>query len=186
MRFFAESRDSEYYARKVKDTGGVYLVPAFTGLGAPHWDMYARGCIVGMTRGTRREHIIRAALESITYQSLELVEAMEKDSGIPLAALNVDGGASQNGFLMQFQSDILNKPVCRPQVGETTALGAAYLAGLATGIWKNAEEIKKLRSCDASFMPQMDSEKRALLLKGWRKAVGRSLDWEEPASSHQV
>jgi glycerol kinase len=185
MRFFAESRDSEYYARKVKDTGGVYLVPAFTGLGAPHWDMYARGCIVGMTRGTRREHIIRAALESIAYQSLELVEAMEKDSGIPLAALNVDGGASQNGFLMQFQSDILNKPVCRPQVGETTALGAAYLAGLATGIWKNTEEIKKLRSGDVRFMPEMDSEKRALLLKGWRKAVGRSLDWEEPASSHQ-
>ncbi|MGI5919701.1 MAG: glycerol kinase GlpK [Christensenellales bacterium] len=181
MRFFTESRDSEYYASKVDDTGGVYLVPAFTGLGAPHWDMYARGLIVGLTRGTRREHIIRAALESIAYQSLELVEAMEKDSGIPLAVLNADGGASMNGFLMQFQADILGKRVCRPKVQETTALGAAYLAGLAVGVWNSLEEVRKMRSCDAEFTPKMDAAKREALIAGWRKAVGRSLGWEEPA-----
>lgn len=179
MRFITESRDAEYYAKKVSDTGGVYLVPAFTGLGAPYWDMYARGCIVGITRGTRREHIIRAAQESVAYQSLELVEAMEKDSGIPLGALNVDGGASRDQFLMQFQADILNKPVHRPKVRETTALGVAYLAGLATGVWKDQSEIKKLWSCDACFEPQMESAKRERLLKGWRKAVGRSLNWED-------
>lgn len=179
MRFIAESRDAEYYAKKVEDTDGVYLVPAFTGLGAPYWDMYARGCIVGITRGTRREHIIRAAQESIAYQSLELVEAMEKDSGIALNALNADGGASRDKFLMQFQADILNKPVHRPRTGETTALGAAYLAGLATGVWKSTDEIKKLWSCDFSFTPDMDDLKRKRLISGWRKAVGRSLNWEE-------
>ncbi len=181
MRFITESRDAEYYAQKVDDTDGVYLVPAFTGLGAPYWDMYARGCIVGITRGTRREHIIRAAQESIAYQSLELVEAMEKDSGITLSALNVDGGASRDKFLMQFQADILNKPVSRPKVRETTALGVAYLAGLAVGIWKNTGEIKKLWSCDGCFAPDMESERREKLLNGWRRAVGRSLGWEEPA-----
>lgn len=179
MRFIAESRDAEYYAQKVDGTDGVYLVPAFTGLGAPHWDMYARGCLIGITRGTRREHIIRAAQESIAYQSLELVEAMEKDSGITLNALNVDGGASRDQFLMQFQADILNKPVNRPKIRETTALGAAYLAGLTTGIWKDTNEIKKLWSCDHSFMPDMEDPEREKLLKGWRKAVGRSLDWED-------
>jgi glycerol kinase len=179
MRFIAESRDAEYYAQKVDDTDGVYLVPAFTGLGAPYWDMYARGCIIGITRGTKREHIIRAAQESIAYQSLELVEAMEKDSGIALSALNVDGGASRDRFLMQFQADILNRPVNRPKVRETTALGAAYLAGLATGVWQNTAEIKKLWACDASFLPGMEASKRQELLKGWRKAVGRSLDWED-------
>jgi len=179
MRFIAESRDAEYHAQKVDDTNGVYLVPAFTGLGAPHWDMYARGCIVGITRGTRREHIIRAAQESIAYQSLELIEAMEKDSGITLSALNVDGGASRDQFLMQFQADIINKPVHRPKIKETTALGAAYLAGLATGIWKDTEQVKKLWSCDKSFLPDMDSSKREKLLRGWRKAVERSLSWEE-------
>jgi len=146
MRFINESRDAEYYARKVPDTGGVYLVPAFTGLGAPHWDMYARGCIVGITRGTRREHIIRAAQESIAYQSYDLVKAMERDTGIALAELNVDGGASRDRFLMQFQADILGKRVCRPMIRETTALGAAYLAGLATGVWKDLDELKKLWS----------------------------------------
>ncbi len=179
MRFIAESRDAEYYAQKVDDTDGVYLVPAFTGLGAPYWDMYARGCIVGITRGTRREHIIRAAQESIAYQSLELVEAMEKDSGLKLSALSADGGASRDRFLMQFQADILDKPVNRPKVRETTALGAAYLAGLATGVWQDIAEIKKLWSCDNSFTPDMDSSRREELLKGWRKAVGRSLNWEE-------
>ncbi len=178
MRFIAESRDAEYYAEKVDSTGGVYLVPAFTGLGAPYWDMYARGCIVGLTRGTKREHIIRAAQESIAYQSLELVEAMEKDSGLALSQLNVDGGASRDAFLMQFQADILNKPIDRPKTRETTALGVAYLAGLAVGVWESRDEIKKARVCDARFTPNMDDEKRKTLLAGWRKAVGRSLDWE--------
>ncbi len=178
MRFITESRDAEYYAQKVDSTGGVYLVPAFTGLGAPYWDMYARGCIVGLTRGTRREHIIRAAQESIAYQSLELVEAMEKDSGLKLSRLNVDGGASRDAFLMQFQADILDKPIERPATRETTALGAAYLAGLAVGVWKSRAEIKETRVCDARFDSRMDAEKRENLLAGWRKAVGRSLDWE--------
>lgn len=179
MRFLNESCDAEYYAQKVEDTGGVYLVPAFAGLGAPYWDMYARGCIVGLTRGTRREHIIRAAQESIAYQSLELVNAMEKDSGIILGELNVDGGASRDGFLMQFQADILNKRVRRPKVRETTALGAAYLAGIAAGVWKNQEELKTLRDSDVIFEPDMPDSKRQKLLNGWKKAVGRSLDWEE-------
>ena len=179
MRFINESRDAEYYARKVPDTGGVYLVPAFTGLGAPHWDMYARGCIVGLTRGTRREHIIRAAQESIAYQSYDLVKAMERDTGIALAELNVDGGASRDRFLMQFQADILGKRVCRPMIRETTALGAAYLAGLATGVWKDLDELKKLWSCDIRFDPDMEEPTRQRLLSGWRKAVGRSLDWAE-------
>jgi len=179
MRFIAESKDAEYYAQKVEDTGGVYLVPAFTGLGAPHWDMYARGCIMGVTRGTRREHIIRAAEEAIAYQSLELVAAMEKDTGIELQELNVDGGASRDSFLMQFQADILCKRVLRPVIRETTALGAAYLAGLAVGVWKDLDEIRKLWSCDIAFAPDMPREKRQKLLNGWEKAVGRSLSWAE-------
>lgn len=179
MRFFTESRDAEYYAQKVKDTGGVYLVPAFTGLGAPHWDMYARGCIVGLTRGTKREHIIRAAQESIAYQSADLVTAMEKDTGLPIAELRVDGGASRDGFLMQFQADILQKEVRRPMIRETTALGAAYLAGLAVGVWPSTAEISKLWSCDVAFHPDMLAEKQQALQKGWNKAVGRSLDWAE-------
>lgn len=179
LRFITESCDAEYYAQKVDDTGGVYIVPAFTGLGAPYWDMYARGCILGITRGTRREHLIRAAQESIAYQSLELVEAMEKDTGVPLKELNVDGGASRDGFLMQFQSDILNKPVRRPVIRETTALGAAYLAGLAVGVWKNPDQIKKLWKCDVAFAPDMQDEQRKKLLRGWRKAVSRSRDWAE-------
>ena len=179
LRFISEARDTEYYASKVPDTGGVYLVPAFTGLGAPHWDMYARGALVGLTRGTNRDHIIRAGLESIAYQVYDLVEAMEKDTGIDLQALNADGGASQNGFLMQFQSDILNKPVCRPAIRETTALGAAYLAGLATGVWKDIGEIKAMRSVEQAYEPDMEEKRRSRLLRGWHKAVGRSLDWEE-------
>ena len=180
MRFFTESQDAEYYAGKVEDTGGVYLVPAFTGLGAPYWDMYARGCIVGLTRGTRREHIIRAAQESIAYQVADLVEAMEKDTGLSLAALKADGGASRDSFLMQFQADILHKKVCRPVVRETTALGAAYLAGLAAGVWKDREEIKKLWACDVCYAPQMEEERRRALLAGWHRAVGRSRSWAEP------
>ncbi|WP_101910434.1 glycerol kinase GlpK [Marasmitruncus massiliensis] len=179
LRFITESCDAAYYAQKVEDTGGVYIVPAFTGLGAPYWDMYARGCIMGITRGTRREHLIRAAQESIAYQSLELVEAMEKDTGIKLRELNVDGGASRDEFLMQFQSDMLRKPVRRPMIRETTALGAAYLAGLAVGMWKDTEEIKRLWSCDTTYQPNMEEERRQKLLRGWRKAVSRSLDWAE-------
>ena len=179
MRFLTESRDAEYYAQKVSDTGGVYLIPAFTGLGAPYWDMYARGAIVGITRGTKREHIIRAAQESIAYQSLDLVKAMEKDTGMALNVLNVDGGASRDAFLMQFQADILDKKVQRPIVKETTALGAAYLAGLATGLWNSRDELKTGDWCDKIFTPDMTEEKREKLIKGWHKAVGRSLDWAE-------
>ena len=180
LRFINEARDAEYYAQKVPDTGGVYLVPAFTGLGAPHWDMYARGCLVGITRGTGREHIIRAAQESIAYQSYDLVTAMEKDTGICLTELNVDGGASRDRFLMQFQADILAKPVCRPMIRETTALGAAYLAGLATGVWKDLEEIKAQWTLDNYYEPGMEEAQRQKLLRGWHKAVGRSLAWAEP------
>ena len=179
MRFLDESRDAEYYSRKVDSTGGVYFVPAFTGLGAPHWDMYARGAIVGITRGTRREHIIRAAQESIAYQSMELMEAMEKDTGVCLSELKVDGGASRDAFLMQFQADVLNKNVLRPVVRETTALGAAYLAGLAVGFWSGLEEIKQLWKCDVTFTPNMSGERREAGKRGWAKAVGRSLDWQE-------
>lgn len=179
MRFITESKDAEYYAQKVEDTGGVYLVPAFTGLGAPHWDMYARGCLIGLTRGTRREHIIRAAQESIAYQSYDLVKAMEKDTGSSLTELKVDGGASRDAFLMQFQADILGCEVHRPMIRETTALGAAYLAGMAVGVWKNQEEIRRLWNCDVTFRSQMEEEKRSKLLHGWHKAVGRSLNWSE-------
>lgn len=179
MRFFTESRDAEYYAQKVPDTGGVYLVPAFTGLGAPHWDMYARGAILGITRGTKREHIIRAAQESIAYQSADLVAAMEKDTGLPLKELKVDGGASRDRFLMQFQADILGKDVRRPMIRETTALGAAYLAGLAVGVWQDTDEVKRLWHCDVTFEADMEAGQREKMLAGWHKAVGRSMDWAE-------
>lgn len=177
MRFFAESRDAEYYAQKVKDNGGVYLVPAFTGLGAPYWDMYARGSIIGITRGTKREHIIRAAQESIAYQVADLVLAMEADTGLPLKGLRADGGASRDGFLMQFQADILQKQVYRPKIRETTALGAAYLAGLATGVWSGREEIRKSWICDNTFEPRMTGEESERLMDNWHKAVGRSRGW---------
>lgn len=177
LRFFSESRDAEYHARKVEDNGGVYLVPAFTGLGAPYWDMYARGAIVGITRGTRREHIIRAAQESIAYQVADLVRAMEADTGMPLNGLKADGGASRDGFLLQFQADILDKQVRRPAIRETTALGAAYLAGLATGVWKDLDELKHLWKCEAAFCPDMDPARRASLLGDWHRAVERSRNW---------
>ncbi len=179
LKLIDESADSEYYAKKVKDNGGVYVVPAFTGLGAPYWDMYARGAIVGLTRGSTRNHIIRAALESIAYQSADLVFAMQKDTGIVLQSLKVDGGASQNQFLMQFQSDILNTEVRRPAIRETTALGAAYLAGLAVGVWKDRDEIRALWSCDISITPEMPTDQKESLLAGWHKAVGRSTDWAQ-------
>ena len=177
MRFLNDSRDAEYYAQKVPDNGGVYLVPAFTGLGAPWWDMYARGAIVGITRGTKREHIIRAAQESIAYQVCDLVTAMENDTGITLTQLKADGGASRDMFLMQFQADIMNRSVRRPAIRETTALGAAYLAGLATGVWKDQEEIKGLWACDTMYHPKMEDDMRQKLLAGWHKAVGRSQNW---------
>ena len=164
-------------AESVPDSGGVVVVPAFTGLGAPYWDMYARGAILGITRGTTQNHIIRAAEESIAYQSADLMGAMEKDTGIKIKTLKVDGGASRDQFLMQFQADILDKVVQRPAIRETTALGAAYLAGLATGVWKSREEITHLWSCNQLFEPKMDAARREELLEGWHKAVGRSQDW---------
>ena len=174
----SDASDAECYAQKRRlDTGGVYFVPAFTGLGAPYWDMYARGAIVGITRGTKREHIIRAAQESIAYQSMDLVAAMEKDTGVPLRELRVDGGASRDAFLMQFQADMLATPVRRPVIRETTALGAAYLAGLAVGIWHDPDELRRQWRCDVSFLPHMTAEQREKNRRGWAKAVGRSLDW---------
>jgi glycerol kinase len=179
LRFFAESADAEYYSQKVPDTGGVFLVPAFTGLGSPYWDMYARGCIVGITRGTRRDHLIRAAEESIAYQSLDLIRAMEKDLGEQIRELKVDGGASRDAFLMQFQADIMGGTIRRPVIRETTALGAAYLAGLAVGFWKNLDEIRARWSCDTSFSPAMDGEKRDSLIASWHRAVERSRGWAQ-------
>ncbi len=177
LRFFSDSRDAEYLASKVPDTGGVYLVPAFTGLGAPYWDMYARGAIVGLTRATKREHIIRAAQESIAYQVADLMDAMAKDTSSLLASLKVDGGASRDAFLMQFQADIMGLSVVRPRNRETTALGACYLAGLGTGVWGGLDELRSLNPPDRRFNPMMDIERRNKLRHDWGRAVGRSLDW---------
>ncbi|MDR0909159.1 MAG: glycerol kinase GlpK [Spirochaetaceae bacterium] len=179
MRFLLDSADSEYFASRTPDTGGVYLVPAFTGLGAPYWDQYARGAIVGITRGTNRNHLIRAAEESIAYQTLDLVRAMEKDLGEKIRELRVDGGACRDKFLMQFQADIMQSRILRPEIRETTALGAASLAGLAVGFWDSMQTLKEMWNCDAVFSPEMESEKVEQLLKGWHKAVGRSKDWAE-------
>lgn len=179
LRFISESADSEYFAKKTKDNGGVYVVPAFTGLGAPHWDMYARGAIFGLTRGAGRNHIIRAALESIAYQSKEVLDAIADDTGIAVSELRVDGGASANNFLMQFQADILNLPVRRPMIRETTALGAAYLAGLAVGVWKDTEEIRHQWTLDQMFQPNMPDNIRLRNWSGWQKAVKRSKGWAE-------
>ena len=177
MRMITDSADSEYFASSVKDTGGVYLVPAFTGLGAPYWDMYARGCIAGITRGTKRAHIIRAAEESIAYQVMDLLSAMENDLGLKMPELKVDGGASRDKFLMQFQSDICGASIVRPVVRETTALGAACLAGITVSFWKDLNEVKNRWKRDAIFRPAMDSEKRNTLINGWHKAVERSRGW---------
>ena len=178
MRFFTESRDAEYYASKVKDSGGVYLVPAFTGLGAPYWDMHARASLTGMTRGTKREHIIRAAEESIAYQSADLLSAMENDIGTCISSLKVDGGATRDNFLMQFQADILGKDVLRPTVRETTALGAAYLAGLSSGFWSSRDELLSENEIERTFESSVTEEKRAELLQGWHNAVKRTLTIE--------
>ncbi|WP_461614007.1 glycerol kinase GlpK [Clostridium sp. Marseille-QA1073] len=175
LRMIKKAEDSEEYATAVEDTNGVYMVPAFVGLGAPYWDQYARGTIVGLTRGAKKEHIIRATLESLAYQTYDVLKAMEEDSGITLKALKVDGGACANNFLMQFQADILGVQVDRPEVIETTALGAAYLAGLAVGYWKNKEEICENWAISKGFEPNMEDEKREKLLEGWHEAVNRSL-----------
>lgn len=177
LRLVYDSPQSEYYANKIEDTDGVVVVPAFTGLGAPYWDMYARGGIFGLTRGTKREHLVRATLESLAYQSKDVIEAMQEDAKIPLAYLRVDGGASANNFLMQFQADMLNTEVHRPRTLETTSLGAAYLAGLAVGYWKDLDEISEDFSIDRTFKPQMSQEKRDKNYKYWKKAIERSMDW---------
>jgi glycerol kinase len=177
MRLVDSSPDSEYMASKVKDTNGCYVVPAFTGLGAPHWDQYARGTIVGITRGVNKYHVIRATLESLAYQTYDVLKAMEADSGIKLSALKVDGGASANNFLMQFQSDILNTEVRRPRCVETTAMGAAYLAGLAVGYWKDKNDVINNWNIDRKFHPEMKEDEREEKLAGWEKAVKYSFGW---------
>ena len=181
LRFIESASDSEYMAKKVPDTNGCYVVPAFAGLGAPHWDAYARGAIVGLTRGVNKYHIIRATLDSIAYQVNDVLSAMEADAGISLSSLKVDGGASANNYLMQFQSDISNAPVLRPRCVETTAMGAAYLAGLAVGYWKNKEEIRKNWSIDRCFQPEISQAQRQERTDGWRRAVHRSLGWHQGA-----
>ena len=177
MRLIDSAADSEYMAQKVKDTNGCYVVPAFTGLGAPHWDQYARGTIVGITRGVNKYHIIRATLESIAYQVNDVLEAMRADSGIELAALKVDGGASANDFLMQTQADIINAPVNRPVCVETTAMGAAYLAGLAVGYWTSKEDVIKNWAVSATFESSIEEEEREKRIKGWNKAVKYAYGW---------
>ena len=188
LRIIESAADSEYMAKKVKDTNGCYVVPAFTGLGAPYWDQYARGTIVGLSRGVNKYHIIRATLESIGYQVNDVLHAMKADSGIDLAALKVDGGASANDFLMQFQSDIINAPVKRPCCVETTAMGAAYLAGLAVGYWNSKEDVIKNWAVDKIFSPIMGEDERERKIKGWNKAVKYSFGWdkEEDKATSQV
>lgn len=179
MGMLTDAQDSEYFAKKVKNNGGVYIVPAFVGLGAPYWDMYARGSIFGLTRGSNKNHIIRAALESIAYQVKDLINAMEEDSGCKINTLKVDGGASKNKLLMQFQSDITNIEVCKPIMTETTALGAAYLSGLAVGYFNNLEEIAESCYAGEKYEPNMNFEERENLYNGWKKAVSRAQHWEE-------
>lgn len=177
MRLIDSAADCEYMAQKVKDTNGCYVVPAFTGLGAPYWDQYARGTIVGITRGVNKYHVIRATVESLAYQVHDVLKAMEADSGIELSALKVDGGASANNFLMQTQADLIGAPVKRPACIETTAMGAAYLAGLAVGYWKNKEDVVKNWAIDQTFEPEIAAEEREKRVKGWKKAVKYAFDW---------
>lgn len=179
LRLVYDSAQTEYYANMVEDTNGVYIVPAFTGLGAPHWDMYARGAIFGLTRGAKREHLVRATLEAIAYQTMDVLTAMEQDAHLDLKSLKVDGGACANNFLMQFQADLLDVSVKRPKVLETTALGAAFLAGLSVGFWKDEKEIEAYWKLDREFFCAMGEEKRNKLYRGWKKAVERSLHWED-------
>ena len=182
LRLIDSAADSEYMASKVEDTNGCYVVPAFTALGAPHWDQYARGTIVGITRGTNKNHIIRATLESIALQVCDVIDAMRADSGIEVRSLKVDGGASSNNFLMQFQSDILGVPVNRPACVESTAIGAAYLAGLAVGYWKNKDEVIKNQKLDHVFTPQMQQMARNTKRKEWNKAVHYAFGWAKEES----
>ena len=179
LRLIDSAPDSEYMAQKVPDTNGCYVVPAFTGLGAPHWDQYARGAIVGLTRGVNKYHIIRATLDSLCYQTHDVLRAMEADSGIRLTALKVDGGASANNYLMQTQADIIDAPVQRPKCVETTAMGAAYLAGLAVGYWKDKADVRKNWAIERTFTPDISEEQRAKRLHGWNKAVKCALGWAE-------
>ena len=177
LRLIDSAADSEYMAKKVEDTNGCYVVPAFTGLGAPHWDQYARGAIVGLTRGVNKYHIIRATLDSLCYQTNDVLQAMRADSGIDLASLRVDGGASANNYLMQTQADLIAAPVNRPRCVETTAMGAAYLAGLAVGYWKNKEEVLQNWAVDQTFTPSIDLQKREGMIEGWNRAVACSYGW---------
>ena len=177
LKLIDSAAESEQMALRVEDANGCYVVPAFTGLGAPYWDPYARGAVVGLTRGVNRYHLVRATLESLAYQTRDVLKAMQEDSGITLSALKVDGGACANNFLMQFQADIIDTPVLRPMCIETTALGAAYLAGLAVGYWADQEEIVANWAVSRTFVPSMGEARRAALLEGWDKAVGRSLKW---------
>ena len=179
LRLIDSAPDSEYMAQKVSDTNGCYVVPAFTGLGAPHWDQYARGAIVGLTRGVNKYHIIRATLDSLCYQTHDVLRAMEADSGITLTALKVDGGASANNYLMQTQSDVIDAPVQRPKCVETTAMGAAYLAGLAVGYWRDREDVRKNWAIERTFTPKISAEQREKRLHGWNKAVRCALGWAE-------
>jgi glycerol kinase len=179
LKVIYDAKDSEYFATKVEDSLGVYVVPAFVGLGAPYWDMYARGAILGLTRGTTRNHIIRATLESIAYQTRDVLELMRNECGIDLCELRVDGGACANNFLMQFQADILGVPVERPEIIETTALGAAYLAGLAVGFWKDQSMVAERRQVNRRFIPSMNEDKRKELYDNWKKAVKRAMHWKE-------
>ena len=179
LRLLTESRDAEYYAQKVPDTGGVYLVPAFTGLGAPYWDMYARGTIVGLTRGTTKAHIARAVLDAIAFQVTDLVQAMNADAPCPITTLRVDGGASVSDIMMQTQADLLRLPVDRPAQVETTAFGAAALAGLAAGVWGSLEEVAALRRSQHVFLPQRPQAACEAQYRLWRRAVDRALRWIE-------
>ncbi len=177
LKFIDSAPESEVLARMVPDSNGCYVVPAFTGLGAPYWDQYARGTIVGLTRGVNKYHIIRATLDSIAYQVYDVLEAMRADSGISLTALKVDGGACANDLLMQTQADIINAPVLRPRCAESTAMGAAYLAGLAVGYWKSTKDVERNWAVDRTFAPDLDGATRAERLKGWHKAVKYAFDW---------
>ena len=179
LRMISEPSECDFLAESVEDSNGIYLVPAFTGLGAPYWDMYARGCIVGLTRGTNRAHFARAVLESITYQVTDLIDAMSKDSEILISEIRVDGGASVSNVMLQIQADMAGAKVNRPKLVETTALGAAYMAGLAVGFWSSLEEIETDREVDRIFIPNVNTDKREKMLKGWHKAVKCSMNWEE-------
>jgi glycerol kinase len=179
LQLIQNAAESETLAASVPDTNGVYLVPAFTGLGAPHWDMYARGLLVGFTRGTNRAHIVRAALEAMAYQTRDVIDAMAAATGVTVPLVRVDGGAAANNFMLQFQSDILQLPVQRPHCVETTALGAAYLAGLAVGYWDDQQQLANSWRLDRDFTPQMSVEQSTRLYRGWQEAVRRSRHWIE-------